>query len=78
MIKNNSETTQLNHDLFAVSGKRVELSFTGDQISDDGLLLLREVKKQLGLINRISSCITNDSDHRYVESLYWIQRSCTW
>ena len=68
MLKNISETTLLNLDLFSVSGKQVELSFTGDQISSDGgLLLLREVENQLGLIDRISNCITDDRDHRYTD-----------
>ncbi len=31
MIKNNSETTPLNLDLFPVSGKPVELSFSGEK-----------------------------------------------
>jgi len=68
MLKNNSDTTTSNLDLFPVAGKNVELSFSGDQISSDGgLLLLREVENQLGIIDRISSCITDDRDHRYTE-----------
>ena len=68
MLKNNSETTLLNLDLFPVSGKPVELSFTGDRISSDGgLLLLREVENQLGLIDRISNCITDNRDQRYTD-----------
>ena len=68
MLKNNSDTTTSNFDLFPVAGKNVELSFSGDQISSDGgLLLLREVENQLGIIDRISSCITDDRDHRYTE-----------
>ena len=63
MLENNSETTPINLDLFPVSGKPVELSFTGDQISSDGgLLLLREVENQLGLIDRICTCITDNRD----------------
>ena len=68
MLKNNFESTPLNLDLFPVSGKPIELSFTGDQISSDGgLLLLREVENQLGLIDRISACITDNRDQRYVD-----------
>ncbi len=68
MIENNFETTSIPHQLFPVSDKRVELSFTGDQISSDGgLLLLREVENQLGLIDRISSCITDNRDNRYID-----------
>ena len=68
MLKNNFETSPLILDLFPVSGKPVELSFTGDQISSDGgLLLLREVENQLGLIDRISACITDNRDQRYID-----------
>ena len=68
MIENNFETTPLRHNLFPVSNKSIELSFTGDQISSDGgLLLLREVENQLGLIDRISGCITDHRDQRYID-----------
>jgi hypothetical protein len=68
MLKNNSETTLQNFDLFPISGKPIELSFTGDQISSDGgLLLLREVENQLGLIDRISNCISDNRDQRYID-----------
>ena len=68
MLKNNFESTPQNLDLFPVSDKPVALSFTGDQISSDGgLLLLREVESQLGLIDRISSCVTDDRDQRYID-----------
>ena len=40
MLKNNCETSPLNFELFPVSGKPVELSFSGDQINSDGGLLL--------------------------------------
>lgn len=67
MLKNYSETTPLVHELFPVENKQIELSFTGDQISSDGgLLLLREVESRMGLIDRISSCITDNRDHRYI------------
>lgn len=68
MIKNYSETTPIVHELFPVSNKQIELSFSGDDISSDGgLLLLREVENQMGLINRISNCITDNRDQRYVD-----------
>jgi len=68
MIKNYSETIPLVHELFPVSNKQIELSFTGDDISSDGgLLLLREVENQMGLIDRISNCITDNRDQRYVD-----------
>ena len=68
MLKNNFQSTPQNLDLFPISDKPVALSFTGDQISSDGgLLLLREVESQLGLIDRISSCVTDDRDQRYID-----------
>jgi hypothetical protein len=58
MIKNYSETTPLRHKLFPVSGRQIELSFTGDQISSDGgLLLLREVENRLDFII-LSNCLS--------------------
>lgn len=68
MIKNNFETTSPLLSLFPVSNHKIEVSFTGDQISSDGgLLLLREVDKQVGLIGRISGCIKDERDQRYVK-----------
>lgn len=68
MLKNYSETTPLVHELFPVENKQIEVSFTGDDISSDGgLLLLREAEKQMGLIDRISNCITDTRDQRYVD-----------
>jgi hypothetical protein len=68
MIEKKSETSIQNLDLFPVSEKKIELSYTGDQISSDGgLLLLREVENQLGLIDRINSCITDNRDCRYID-----------
>ena len=68
MLKNNSETRPLNFDLFPESGKPIELSFTGDQSSSNGgLLLLWEVESQLGLIDGISDCITDNRDAHYID-----------
>ena len=68
MLKNNSENSPLKIDLFPIVDKSVELSFTGEQISSDGgLLLLREVENHIGLIDRISSCITDSRDQRYTD-----------
>ena len=68
MIKNNFETSQKTLALFPVDDKKIELSYTGEQISSDGgLLLLREVENQTGLISSISSCITDTRDLRYVD-----------
>jgi hypothetical protein len=68
MIKNNFETSQKTLDLFPIGDKKIELSYSGEQISSDGgLLLLREIENQTGLIYGISSCITDIRDLRYVD-----------
>lgn len=68
MIKNNFENSPQTLELFPVSNKKTELSYTGEQISSDGgLLLLREVENQVGLISRLSSCITDVRDERYID-----------
>jgi hypothetical protein len=67
MIKNNFEKEAQILSLFPAEDKKVELSFSGDLISSDGgLLLLREVENQIGIIDNISHCITDDRDQRYV------------
>lgn len=67
MIKNNSETTTQQFELFPINNKSIELSYSGDRISSDGgLLLLREVENQIGLIKDISNCITDTRDQRYI------------
>jgi hypothetical protein len=68
MIEKNFENSQFKLDLLPVAEKKAELSFTGDQISSDGgLLLLREVENRLHLVDRISSCITDTRDPRYID-----------
>ena len=68
MIKNNSEKKEQTLELFPLANKNIELRFTGNRISSDGgLLLLRELDKQLRLIDRIISCITDSRDQRYIK-----------
>ncbi|MCP4078081.1 MAG: IS1380 family transposase, partial [Gammaproteobacteria bacterium] len=46
---------------------RVEFSYSGNDISSDGgLLLLRELEKQTGIISGMSKCITDYRDQRYI------------
>ncbi len=63
-------TENLQHQLFQLSdiqGKSVELSYAGKEISSDGgLLVLRELEKQTGIISGMSKCITDDRDQRYI------------
>ncbi len=74
ITKINSEhpiAENLQHQLFQLSdvqSKRVELSYSGKDISyDGGLLLLRELEKQTGIISGMSKCITDDRDKRYID-----------
>ena len=54
-------------DLFPVSNKRVEIQYTGGRISSDGgLMMLKEVDNQLGLIQSICACIGDNRDPRYI------------
>ena len=62
------ENTQSSLNLFQVKNKPIELSYTGEKISvDGGLLLLKDVDNQLGIINKFSSCIDDDRDQRYID-----------
>ena len=57
--------------LFNLSGlgnKEVEVKFTMEKTSNDGgLLLLREVENQIGLINGLANCINDQRHQSYVE-----------
>jgi hypothetical protein len=67
MVENIFENTAQTLNLFPVADKKVELTFSGDRISSDGgLLLLREVENQIGIIDSISKCIKDDRDQRYI------------
>jgi hypothetical protein len=55
-------------DLSPVCKKPIELSFTAEKISSDGgLLLLREVESQIGLLQAISNCIEEDRHPGYIK-----------
>ena len=67
MIQNFFENEEQNLRLFPVEQKNIELSFSGERISSDGgLLLLREVNRQIGLIEQISNCITDNWKKRSI------------
>ena len=63
--KNNSQAT-----LFSLSDfgkKNVEVEFTTEQISSDGgLLFLKEIDNNIGLIDRMVSCIVDNRHQSYV------------
>jgi hypothetical protein len=51
-----------------VQKKKVEVSFTTEQTSNDGgLLLLNEVENQIGLLGKLSGCITDLRHQGYVD-----------
>jgi len=77
--KNNSSKKQVKNNkkykikeeplqLFPISGKKVEISFTGEKISSNGgALLLKEIEYQIGIIKAIASAINDTRDQRYVQ-----------
>ena len=70
-ISENQTSENPQNQLFQLStiqGKNVELSYTGEDISSDGgLLLLKEVENQTGIISGISQCINDGRDQRYID-----------
>ena len=63
-----NQQTSLPFSLSGVGNKKVEVSYTGNDISTDGgALLLKEIDNRLGLIDQLSSCINDERDHRYVD-----------
>lgn len=54
-------------ELSPVSRKGIEVSFTAESISaDGGLLLLKEMENNIGIISAITSCINDDRHSSYV------------
>lgn len=67
MIENKFDNSNPILNLIPVENKSVELSYNGERISSDGgLLLLKEVDAQIGIIDKISDCIIDKRDQRYV------------
>ena len=59
---------QVLFELSSVQKKPVEIQFTGENISSDGgLLLLKEVELQVGIIKKLSSCIHDNRHPSYVD-----------
>ncbi len=62
------ETAKTILNLFQVQQKPLELTYTGEKISTDGgLLILKEVENQIGIINKINDCIKDHRDQRYID-----------
>jgi hypothetical protein len=58
--------------LSSVNKKPVEVSFTGEKISSDGgLLLLKEIENNIGIVKAIAGCIKDERHQSYVQhSIY--------
>ncbi len=51
-----------------ISGKKVEVDFTGGEVSSDaGLLFLRETESQIGIINQVANAIHDKRHPSYVK-----------
>ena len=61
------ENNQLELEFPSVCGKNVVADFEGGTTSSDaGLLLLRETERTVGIIDRLTGCIPDNRDQRYV------------
>ncbi len=62
------EVSKTISNLFPVQQKPIELTYSGEKISSDGgLLLLKEVDNQIGIIERFKNCIQDNRDQRYID-----------
>ena len=66
-INGEKQQFSLPFHISSLQNKKVELSYSGQDISTDGgALLLRELDQQIGLIDKINSCIDDGRDQRYI------------
>jgi hypothetical protein len=62
------ENNQLELEFPSVHGKKVVADFAGGVVtSDAGLLLLRETERSVGIISRLTGCVKDTRDQRYVD-----------
>jgi hypothetical protein len=62
------ENNQLELAFPSVQGKKITVDFDGGVVSSDaGLLLLREAERRVGTIGRLSRCIDDKRDPRYID-----------
>lgn len=67
-VKTQTTSQRTLFNLAEIGSKKVEVSLNLAKTSNDGgLLLLREVDKQIGLIDRISACIDDTRHQSYVK-----------
>jgi hypothetical protein len=63
-----TENNQLALKFPSVRGKKIFADFEGGVVtSDAGLLLLRETERMVGITDRLSRCIADKRDHRYID-----------
>jgi len=62
------ENTRLELEFPVIRGKKVIADFEGGIVtSDAGLLFLRETERRVGIIRRLSECIPDNRDERYID-----------
>ena len=67
-INGEKQQFSLPFHIASLQNKKVELSYSGQDISTDGgALLLRELDQQIGLIDKIISCIDDGRDQRHID-----------
>lgn len=67
LFSDQPETTNKSFRGSSIRNKALHIDFDGGQISSDaGLLLLREVEKQIGVIKALASVIPDSRDNRYI------------
>ena len=65
---NKIDNQQTSLNLSSVHEKPIELCYSGEKISSDGgLLLLKEVEKQIDIVRYFSACINDQRDQRYID-----------
>ena len=68
LISSTENSSSSLFDLSPVCKKPIELSYTAEKISSDGgLLLLREVESQSGILKAITNCIEEDRHPGYIK-----------
>ncbi len=74
-MKNKEQQFQAENQQFSlpfslspIAKKKIEASYSGQDISTDGgALLLREIDQQVGLIDKLCECINDGRDQRYID-----------
>jgi len=66
--KQKNQQISLPFSLSELSNKKLEVSYSGQDVSTDGgALLLRAMDKQIGLLDNLNSCIVDGRDQRYID-----------